>query len=148
MEEQSNVCIQIRLDSVSELDFRMSLSGLSDDINPDDIQIGFSNRIVPDIPNGRISLIFGVVYEIHGSKVLECVYEFAYSVVDLDKFVTLNNDDSITVAHIMPHLLSVAVGTMRGILLVKTAGTYLARFPIPIIDVNELNRNFSTGVHD
>lgn len=44
----------------------------------------------------------------------------------------------------MPHLLNVAVGTMRGILVVKTAGTNFSKYPLPMIDVNQLNSNLST----
>lgn len=59
------------------------------------------------------------------------------------QFIIFNDNRSITVNHLMPHFLSVAVGTMRGILVAKTAGTNLAKFPLPMIDVNQLNANLS-----
>ena len=43
----------------------------------------------------------------------------------------------------MPHFLSVAAGTMRGILVVKTAGTNLSKYPLPMIDGNQLSVSLS-----
>ena len=74
---------------------------------------------------------------------LESIYRFEFDVLDIKQFITINKDDSITISHIMPHLLSVAVGTMRGILVVKTAGTNLAKFRLPMIDINLLNNLLS-----
>ena len=144
MAQKANVNIQMRLESVNEKDFRMTQSLLNDDVNPDNIQIGFSNQISPDVKGDKISLTFGVRYVIKGEVALESIYEFNFAVKDLKQFVTFNNDKSITVTHIMPHLLSVAIGTTRGILVVKTAGTLFAKYPLPIIDVNTLNANLSS----
>ena len=40
--------------------------------------------------------------------------------------------------------VATAVGTMRGILVVKTAGTNFSKYPLPMIYVNQLNANLST----
>lgn len=34
----------------------------------------------------------------------------------------------------MPHFINVAIGTMRGIIVDKTAGTSLAKYPLPMLD--------------
>lgn len=34
----------------------------------------------------------------------------------------------------MPHFINVAIGTMRGIIVAKTAGTSLAKYPLPMLD--------------
>lgn len=141
--ENNNVNIQLRLSSVSEVSFMMAPGKIGDNANPEDIQMGFSSQIQPDINNNIFTLNFGVRYEMKGDVVLESVYRFVFEVKDLKQFVVFNNDQSITVNHIMPHFLSVAVGTMRGILVVKTAGTNFSKYPLPMIDVNALNANLS-----
>lgn len=141
---EDNVNIQMRLASVSEVSFMMSPGKLRDDVKPEDVQIGFTSQIQPDIENDRFSLVFGVRYETAGEPILESIYQFVFDVKDLKQFIIFNDDQSITVNHIMPHLLSVAVGTMRGILVVKTAGTNFAKYPLPMIDVNQLNVGLST----
>lgn len=141
--ENNNVNIQLRLSSVTEVGFMMSPGKIGDNTNPEDIQMGFSSLIQPDIDNNIFTLNFGVRYEMNGDVVLESIYRFVFEVKDLKQFVIFNNDQSITVNHIMPHFLSVAVGTMRGILVVKTAGTNFSKYPLPMIDINALSANLS-----
>ncbi len=140
---ENNVNIQMRLASVSEVSFMMSPGKVGDNINPEDMQMGFSSQIQPDINSDCFTLNFGVRYELSGAVVMESVYSFVFEVKNLKQFVVFNDNQSITVNHLMPHFLSVAVGTMRGILVVKTAGTNLAKYPLPMIDVNALNSNLS-----
>lgn len=139
----NKVNIKMRLTSVNEVSFMMSPGKLGGDIKPEDIQMGFSNQIKPDIDNDSFGLNFGVRYEIHGEVVLESTYSFVFEVKNLKDFIAFNDDSSITVNHIMPHLLSVVVGTMRGILVVKTAGTNFAKYPLPMIDINNLNSSLT-----
>lgn len=141
---EENVNIQMRLASVSEVSFMMSQGELGDNVNPDAIQIGFSSQIYPDVENNIFNLVFGTRYEFEGKVVLESLYKFEFEVKNLSQFIVFNDDQSITVNHLMPHCLSVAIGTMRGILVAKTAGTILSKFPLPMIDANQLSANLST----
>lgn len=140
----NNVNIQLRLASVSEVSFMMSPGKVGDNISPDSMKIGFSTQIQPDIDHDLFVLIFGTRYELENEVVLESLYKFEFEVKKLKQFIIFNDNQSITVNNIMPHFLSVAVGTMRGILVVKTAGTNLSKYPLPMIDVNQLNANLST----
>ena len=140
---ENNVNIQMRLASVSEVSFMMSPGKIGDNVNPEAIQIGFSKQIHPDIENNIFNLVFGTRYELEGDVVLDSLYKFEFEVKNLSQFIVFNDNQSITVNHIMPHFLSVAVGTMRGILVVKTAGTNFSKYPLPMIDANQLNANLS-----
>ena len=140
---ENNDNIRMKLTSVNEVSFMMSPGKVGDNVNPDAIQIGFSTQIQPDVEKDIFNMIFGTRYELDGDVVLESIYKFEFEVKDLRQFIVSNNQN-ITVKHIMPHLLNVAVGTMRGILVVKTAGTNFSKYPLPMIDVNQLNSNLST----
>lgn len=140
---QTNINIQMRLISANEVSFMMSPGKVDENVAPEAMQIGFSSQIKPNNEKNRITIIFGTKYVIAGEVALESVYSFIFEVKDLSQFLTINDDQSITVSHIMPHFLSVAVGTMRGILVVKTAGTNLSKFPLPMVDVNTLLNNLS-----
>ena len=141
---EDNINIQMRLVSVGEVSFMMSPGKVGDDVSPDSMKIGFSTQIQPDVQNDIFVLLFGTRYELNGEVVLESIYKFVFEVKNLAQFVVFNDNQSITVNHIMPHFLSVAVGTMRGILVVKTAGTNFSNYPLPMIDANQLNSNLST----
>ena len=140
---EENVNIQIGLVSVSEMSFMLSPGKVGDNIHPDAMRVGFSAQIRPDIKNNLFTLIFGIRYELDGEAVLESLYNFVFKVQHLKQYIIFNGDHSVTVNHIMPHFLNVAVGTMRGILLVKTAGTIFSKYPLPMIDINQLNANLS-----
>ena len=135
--------IKMKLLSVDEVRFMMSSDMIDENTNSESIQIGFSNSVEPDVENETFSMVFGVRYVVKENVCLESVYRFTFSVVNLAQYISFNKDKSITIKDLMPHFLSVAVGTMRGILVVKTAGTSLARFPLPIININLLKDNLS-----
>ena len=141
-----NVNILMRLVSVDEIRFMMSSGEMVDMSGPDDLQIGFMNQVqLDEVDKDRISIAFRVRYELKKEPVLESVYRFVFEVKNLAGFVSFHENGSFTIKHLMPHLLSVAVGTMRGILVVKTAGTSLSNYPLPIIDANELNTFLSSS---
>lgn len=140
--KEENTNIEMKLDSVNEVKFIMLPDKISNETDFEEIKLGFSNQIIPDIENDAIAILFGVRYAYKNEIVLESIYRFTFSVVGLKKYITLN-DNIITIAHLMPHFISVAVGTMRGILVVKTAGTNLSKTPLPMIDPNQLNVSLS-----
>ena len=134
--------IQMRLQSISEVAYNTDMSKICDDVNPDDLQVGFANKILPDIENNVISIVFGVQYLYENEKVLDCIYKFSFEVIDLSRYVIIDGDN-ITLNHLMPHFLNVIIGTMRGILVVRTAGTLFSKYPLPILDANALNDSLS-----
>ncbi len=135
--------IQMKLVSIKEISFKMLPNQVGDDVEASDIALGISNVVQTDVVDNRISIDFGVRYVLGNEIVLESIYRFMFHVQTLSVFVPVGNDGIVTVSHIMPQMLSIAVGTMRGILVVKTAGTNLSKYPIPMIDPNELNNNLS-----
>lgn len=134
--------IQMRLQSISEVAYNTDMSKICDDVKPDDLQVGFANKILPDIENNVISIVFGVQYLYENEKVLDCIYKFSFEVIDLSRYVIIDGDN-ITINHLMPHFLNVIIGTMRGILVVRTAGTLFSKYPLPILDANALNDSLS-----
>lgn len=140
---ESNGNIQMRLISVNEVSFMMLPGKITEEVLPENIKLGFSSQIQPEVENNKIALVFGVKYELEEDELLECVYRFEFEVRDLAQFITIEDNDNITITYIMPHFVSVAIGTMRGILVVKTAGTNLSKFPLPIIDSVRLTQSLS-----
>lgn len=138
-----DVNVQMGLTSVDEVSFMMLPGKVSEDVRPGNIKLGFFNQVQPEVESDKIALIFGVRYELGEDKILECVYRFEFRVNGLARFITMHDKDGITVTYIMPLLINVAIGTMRGILVVKTAGTNLSKFPLPIIDSVRLTQSLS-----
>ncbi len=135
--------IQIRLLSVTEISSKILLEKVNGHVDPEELKIEFSHQVDPDVTNNTLHIIMGVRYVFKNEVVLESVYKFTYIVSELSKYVKFNENNSIVIMHLMPQLLSVTVDTMRGILLVKTAGTVFSRYLLPLIDVNMFNRKIS-----
>ena len=107
--------------------------------DPEDMKICFSYNLNLDPENDKILLTFGVRYNIADDvTVLESVSAFSFEVLDLKNFIEKDDSGNMHVSSIVPHLINVAVGTMRGILLIKTSGTKLAGYPLPLVNVEEL----------
>lgn len=133
--------IQIQLLSINEIHFMMSPDKMDNKL--DDVRVGFSNNVELDSGKDRISIVFGVRY-IKGEEILlESVYRFGFAVKNLKTFVVKKDENVITIKNLVPHFLNVAIGTMRGILVVKTAGTSLSKMILPIFDSTELSKKLS-----
>lgn len=133
----------MRLTSVNEVSFMMSPGKIPPEFELDNMQVGFSNRVIQEESEDNISIEFGVQYVFLGEPVLECVYKFTFNVLNLADYIE-EIDGTLVIKDLMPHFLSVAAGTMRGIILAKTAGTVLAKYPLPMIDIAQLNKNLSS----
>lgn len=135
--ETTNVKIGLR--AVNEINYLYRPEKIGDKIDPSKIQIGFTNNIRNlNVENNLISVAFGAKYTYDGEELLQCIYSFDFNVVDLKNYVKFGDNKTVTVNLIMPYLIDVALGTLRGIILTKTYGTPLYSFPLPIINVEQL----------
>lgn len=135
----SEVKIEFRLISISEVRSMIATADKFSAISSgSEVQITFGNQVYPEVKDNRISLVFSTKYVFKDSVLLDVAYRFTFGVKNLDKFVILNFDGTATINTIMPILLNVALGAMRGIVAVKSAGTVLEKYPVPVIDEKAL----------
>lgn len=132
--------IRMRLVSVNEINFMMNYDSSATDDIAKDLNIGFSVGFKPLDESDQIDMEFGVEYSLdNDSTILECRYNFRFEVQNLNDFIKTDND-TVTIHGLIPHFLNVAIGTMRGILVVKTSGSPLSKYPIPITDGAALSK--------
>lgn len=137
--------IQVRLVSVSEVKFMLNLDEtLLTKAQPNGPNIGFAYAVSANMEQNTITLHFGVQYAADGTPMLESRYEFTFEVNRIKDVVKIGKD-KIEIKELMPHFISVAIGTMRGIIVAKTAGTPLAQYPLPMLDpqsvLNDMTAN-------
>lgn len=133
--------IQVRLISVSEVRFSINLDeALLAKSQPDGPNIGFAHVVSANKEDSTITLIFGVQYAIDNTPLLESRYAFTFNVNHIEDVVKIEKD-KIEIKELMPHFVSVAIGTMRGIIVAKTAGTSLAKYPLPMLDAQSVLEN-------
>lgn len=135
----SEVKIEFRLISISEVRSMIATADKFSAISSgSEVQITFGNQVYPEVKDNRISLVFSTKYVFKESVLLDVAYRFTFGVKNLEKFVILNFDGTATINTIMPILLNIALGAMRGIVAVKSAGTVLEKYPVPVIDEKAL----------
>ena len=133
--------IQIGLRAVKELSFKYTPEKLGDDFDPNMLRLGFDNSLETfDGSNDSITVDFGVKYFYKDQEVLECIYGFDFIVENLSRYVKMNPDKSVKIDVIMPRLLTIALGTLRGIIIAKTSGTPLYNCPLPVIDIEDSDK--------
>ncbi len=133
--------IQVRLVSVSEVKFMLNLDEiLLAKSQPNGPNIGFAHAVSINKEDSTITLIFGVQYAVDETPLLESRYAFTFNVSNIGDIVKIEKD-KIEIKELMPHFVSVAIGTMRGIIVAKTAGTSLAKYPLPMLDAKSVLEN-------
>ena len=135
--------IQMRLANISEVSFSMFPEKYNAQSGTSNLQIGFSCEIDPLMDSEEISFVFGTQLVQDSQILLESKYRFVFDVLDLKSYINIDENNHIQIKHLMPHFMSVAVGTMRGIIVVKTAGTVLSAFPIPMVNIETLLNGLS-----
>ena len=130
--------VQIGLISVAERSFKFASEKIKDNFDPSQLKIAFDNSLETfDGEKDNITIDFGVKYFYRGEEILECIYGFTYVVENLKKYVKINADNSVKIDVIMPRMLSVALGTLRGIIIARTVGTPVYDCPLPMIDIED-----------
>jgi hypothetical protein len=101
----------------------------------DKLRVGFYQKSDAKIEDSIFVFEFGVKYEAEDkTTLLDIVYEFQYYIKDLHDYVEMNEGEITKISVIPPHLVNVAIGTMRGVIAVRTAGSKLSDYPLPLLD--------------
>lgn len=138
--------IEIRLLKVQEVGFYMdsSLYVAEESIKPDDLNISFGLRLAPDIQHNLLELNVIVIYRINGKegrKILEISSLNIFEIKKIKDLLIVNEEAIEDISGIIPTLVGVAVGTIRGMLVNKTAGTPLDKYPLPMVNPETLCEN-------
>ncbi len=106
------------------------------------VQVDMAVRVVPDIERSTVSLLVTASYIYAGplrrERLMTCSALAAFEIENLMQHVEINGEDVVVASRVMMTMLGIAVGALRGIIAVRTAGTTLANRPLPIIDLTAL----------
>lgn len=138
--------IEIRLLRVKEVGFYMdsSLDMVKELINPGDLNISFGLRLAPDIQHDLLELNVVVIYRFNGKegrKILEIESLNMFEIKNLKDLLLVNEEAIEDRSGIVPTLVGVAIGTIRGILVTRTAGTPMDKYPLPMVNPETLSEN-------
>lgn len=146
----SNMEIQLRLIKVQETGFFMDTAKLSSITSTDpelfNIEIGL--LVIPDLTKDFLDLQLTVRYLLHEDskniKVVELQTSNLFKIFNLSNVLSITDKELTDKNNVIPTLVGIALGTLRGILVVKAAGTILNEYPIPIVNPTDLCK----GIHN
>lgn len=106
------------------------------------VSVDMNVRVVPDIKRNFISLVVSCTYigvvSLVRTRLMVCSVICTFEIEDLDKHIVSHGDEVVVASPLMMTMLGIAVGSLRGIVSVRTASTPLRYRPLPIIDLNAL----------
>ena len=143
---KSNMEIQLRLIKVQEIGFFMDTAKLSSITSTDpelfNIEIGL--QVLPDLTKDILDLQLIVRYLLHEDskniKVVELQTSNLFKIFNLSNVLSITDKELADKNNVIPTLVGIALGTLRGILVVKTAGTILNEYSIPSVSPTDLCR--------
>ncbi len=162
--KKGNKEIKVKISKIIETSFFIELPLLkSDDIEASranfDVEVGFN---LPDNVEGNIFEIKTVVRYHHipkhdgvdtamnkmKKKVLELSTSNIFEFDDLKQYFSFHEGGLEDKYDVLPLLLNISIGSLRGYLVAKTVGTCLSDYPLPIINIetflkqnNDVNNN-------
>lgn len=131
--------IQIQLLSVDEKKFKSDLDeNLADVINNSTLQFKIGYTLQPNKENSSIVVEVAAKYLFNERELLFLAASLTFKFPEFDEIFDLKEDQILEKVTVIPTLINVAIGTLRGMVASKTSGTFLKSFPLPLIDPNSL----------
>lgn len=135
--------VQVKLLKVKELSFSCTdiVNDLDYNIIEKDlrIEIGFNFQIKKEVNEFIIGTL--ILYLFKKDEILKYENQTTFSVLNIDQVVTTENDKINIKDEFLISLLSVVIGTTRGMMIKNTMGKKINEFPLPILNPKELLDN-------
>ena len=134
------------INDIQEVSFFYNVDYDCSELDVDDLQVGMKHSIKIDNKKNIVGVHLGIIYLTNKEnvKLLEYSMNINFRIPELKNIIT-EEDNNIVVKdeNIILNLLNISVGTLRGALFLKTKGTGLERFPLPVIPSSLLSKSIN-----
>lgn len=142
--------VNIRLSELQEIEQLSSISRRNIrhyDGSP--VRVSLNVRIEPDEREKTVTMVVGVsyltVHRLMQERLLQYTVGAVFEFDNCDGHVSVGGDSCMLNTHTAVMMLGVTIGSLRGMLALRTAGTFLKRYPLPIINISELVSRLAYG---
>ena len=137
------VSMQLRLDNIHELEYRyratprkmMKYKG-------EPVHVNLSVSVYPDLHENLLELVTGVQYVVledgFPEELLTYKIALLYWVCNLSQYVQAQHQKVSVSSELLSIMLGVGVGSLRGMLTLRTDKTVFSHFPLPIINISHV----------
>lgn len=140
MDADSQIKVSMNLQSVKVLECIDNTKDFSQ-TTKNDIHIAFEGQTIPVVEDDHIVEELKVKYldKKENRLIFSCKIQLIFIVRDLSTLITVEKNGKLSFKiDIIPDLVSITVGALRGIVAVKTDQTPLESIPIPLINPIQL----------
>lgn len=107
------------------------------------LQVGIGVKFSPYKENSTLTIHLHFFYEYIRDaeptiKLLSYQGAFTYIIDDFNENVTIHDHAVHVTDHILTTLLGISISTARGIIIAKTAGSFINKYYLPIFDPQEI----------
>ena len=114
-----------------------------------EVQIGFKFEPIPEKNLFSVWIKAHYRYSVADEKKKLASIEVAtlFEIVNMEAHIEAQGEQFNDKSDLVPMMLNIAIGSTRGFIASKVAGTILAKYPLPIMDIQEVlsNINRSNG---
>ena len=136
---ENDIKVHIGIDSIKDHQFSISKS-FPEQLNPQELELRYLVETEIVRSRERVKVLTGVNYMLREDSLCELVISTSFSINPFSEIITVD-DTKKTVSfmvEVIPTLLNIAFGVLRGALFEKTKGTSLDAYPLPLISMQEL----------
>lgn len=140
----NRIAMQIRLARIEELLYDDKTS-LCETIH-DTVFVKLLLNILPDISRNIMELIVGVEYHTSSEVLLTYKIKSIFDIKEISDVVDIRGHDLFIAPELLGILTGVSIGSLRGMLVIRTLNSAFKNFPLPIINVTELMASLQADI--
>jgi len=109
------------------------------------VGLKFSHNIEKEVMTVNLNILYDYQKEDDDIKtsLLDYKGSFDYHILNLKNLVKIENDSINFPNMILENVAGISISSGRGIIIAKTAGSFVNKFYLPILDVRELLKNYN-----
>jgi hypothetical protein len=140
---ETPLSVSISIEKIQEISFKYNAEYDYSKLSNNKIELGFKNKLKPLFDKNILDVGIGVCYRDSNEKkeLAELEIMISFGLSNLNQFVKEENDSlQVNDGDLIVNLLSIGIGTLRGILYSKFKGMPLEKYPLPLISGDVLKQ--------
>ena len=136
---EQDIKVRFGIEALEEQKFEFS-SSVPDPIDANALEVRYLIETEILRSEERIKVTTGVKYSLREMPLCELVIDAVFGMAPFSEIIVIDESKKTVsfTKEIVPTLLNITFGALRGVLFEKTRGTYLEAFPLPLISMPDL----------
>lgn len=136
------IAMQIRLAKIEELSYENRAGTEWNGQEP--VFVKLLLNVSPVTSLKIVELVVGVIYHTHSRDILAYDVKSIFEIGEIDALVRVKEYSVSIAPELLSIMIGVTIGSLRGMLILKTQGTVFENYPLPIINITQLVASLQT----